>query len=190
MVNDLWVAKSEMPMFPLKIIGFLKTPQEYLLSLWISQVHRLTKLFPFTAVLCFSTLCTNINLSDLKTRMKVLVSKVINRMLSRCFKFLLGQNSALNLRCIWLKNTEELRLRESIQTGWYLIWTSAVITFGLWYVGQGSIRDCSEGNGQGNKQDCHHCRDYQGSFIVTLTPLRRYDLQVCCSISESMGLVC
>jgi hypothetical protein len=189
-VNDLWVAKSDMPMFPLKIIGFLKTPQEYLLSLWISQVHRLTKLFPFTAVLCFSTLCTNINLSDLKTRMKVLVSKVINRMLSRCFKFLLGQNSALNLRCIWLKNTEELRLRESIQTGWYLIWTSAVITFGLWYVGQGSIRDCSEGNGQGNKQDCHHCRDYQGSFIVTLTPLRRYDLQVCCSISESMGLVC
>jgi hypothetical protein len=32
-VNDLWVAKSEMPMFPLKIVGFLKTPQEYLLSL-------------------------------------------------------------------------------------------------------------------------------------------------------------
>jgi hypothetical protein len=87
-VNDLWVAKSEMPMFPLKIVGFLKT-QEYLLSLGISQVHRLTKLFPFTAVLCFSTLCTNINLSDLKTRMKVLVSKVINRILSR-FKFLLG----------------------------------------------------------------------------------------------------
>jgi hypothetical protein len=118
-VNDLWVARSEVPMFPLRIVGFLKTPQEYLLSLWISQVHRLTKLFPFTAVHCFSTLCTNINLSDLKARIKVLVSKVINRMLSRCFKFLLGQKSALNLRCVWLKNTGTKV--EGVCTNWMIL---------------------------------------------------------------------
>ncbi len=52
----------------------------------------------------FSTIYTNIDLVDLKARMRVLINKVFNRMLKlHHFKFLMVQKTALNFRFLWLK---------------------------------------------------------------------------------------
>ncbi len=63
----------------------------------------------------FSTLYTNINLMDLRACMKVLIKKVLRWVFKLyCLKFLLVQRTALNLRCLWLKNEQEISPFETL----------------------------------------------------------------------------
>jgi hypothetical protein len=65
----------------------------------------------------FSTLYTKIDLMDLKTRMRILINKVFNRMLKlHCFKYLMVQKTVLNCRFLWLKNEAEINLFENLHS--------------------------------------------------------------------------
>ncbi len=77
-----------------------------LLNLSRSEVDKASPLL--LLLFGFSTLYTNINLMDLRACMKVLIKKVLRWMFKLyCLKFLLVQRTALNLRCLWLKNEQE-----------------------------------------------------------------------------------
>ena len=65
----------------------------------------------------FSTLYTKIDLSDLKSRMKLLIHKTFNRMYkTNRFSFLLVQKTALDFNFLWLKSKEETKSMENLHS--------------------------------------------------------------------------
>jgi len=85
------------------------------LNRWRSEIDKASPLL--LQSFDFSTLYTKIELVDLKAHMRVLISKVFNRMLKlHCFKFLMVQKTTLDFRFLWLKNKAEINLFENLRS--------------------------------------------------------------------------
>jgi hypothetical protein len=110
-VNDLWVSKLKKADVPCDSSWILNDSTGVVevinnLNHSRSEIDKASKLL--LQSFDFSTLYTNIDLVDLKARMRVLINKVFNWMLKfHRFKFLMVQKTALNFRFLWLKSRDQ-----------------------------------------------------------------------------------
>jgi hypothetical protein len=119
-INDLWVSKlkkTDVPSYSSWILDDFTRVVEVINNFNRSR-SEIDKASPLLLQsFDFSTLYINIDLVDLKARMRVLINKVFNRMLKlHRFKFLMVQKTDLNFRFLWLKNKIEINLFENLHS--------------------------------------------------------------------------
>ncbi len=152
MVNDLWVSKLKKADVPCDSswilndsIGVVEVINKFNLSR--SEIDKASSLL--LQFFDFSTLHTKFDQVDLKAHMRVLINKVFNWMLKlHCFKFLMVQKTALNLRFLWLKNKAEINLFESLhsfkvaEASDLISWLDFLLDNWFLCFGQGVYRQC------------------------------------------------
>jgi hypothetical protein len=119
----------------------------YNLNRWRSRIDKASPLL--LQFFDFSTLYTKIDLVDLKARRRVLINKMFNQILKlHCFKFFLVQKTALNFRCLWLKNKVEVNLFENLHSFKVtealdlISWLDFLLDNLFLYFGEGVYRQC------------------------------------------------
>jgi hypothetical protein len=120
MVNDLWVSKlkkADVPCDSSWILNDSTGVVEVIINVNLSR-SEIDKASPLLLQsFDFSTLCTKIDLVDLKAHMRVLLNKVFNKIMKLYrFKILMVQKTALNFRFLWLKNKAEVNLFENLHS--------------------------------------------------------------------------
>jgi hypothetical protein len=151
-VNDLWVSKLKKADVPCDSSWILNDSIRVVevinkFNLSRSEIDKASPLLLHS--FHFSTLYTEIDRVDLKARMRVLINKVFNRMLKlHCFKFLMVQKTALNLRFLWLKNKAEINLFENLhsfkvaEASDLISWLDFLLDNFFLCFGQGVYRQC------------------------------------------------